>query len=78
MPTYSFRCGNCDAVFDVLRPRSQRDEAATCPACGQKTTTRLMTTPNIRSRNPGGGTTILPGDACASCSSGSCATCARA
>ncbi|MCX7599570.1 MAG: zinc ribbon domain-containing protein [Armatimonadetes bacterium] len=78
MPTYSYKCDNCEVTFDLLRPRSERDEAARCPVCGEKTNRRLMAAPNIRSRNSGGSTTSLSGDACSSCRSGSCATCARA
>ena len=34
MPTYDYHCPRCGA-FDALRPLSQRDQAADCPACGQ-------------------------------------------
>ncbi|MCS5677334.1 MAG: zinc ribbon domain-containing protein [Actinomycetota bacterium] len=31
MPTYDYRCGMCDAVFEVRRPMARSSEAATCP-----------------------------------------------
>ena len=33
MPTYDYECTSCGG-FDALRPMSERDVPATCPACG--------------------------------------------
>ncbi|MEE3353738.1 MAG: zinc ribbon domain-containing protein [Actinomycetota bacterium] len=31
MPTYDYRCGVCDAVFEMRRPMAESSESATCP-----------------------------------------------
>ncbi|MBH02329.1 MAG: FmdB family transcriptional regulator [Acidimicrobiaceae bacterium] len=31
MPTYDYRCGVCDAVFEMRRPMAESSEPATCP-----------------------------------------------
>lgn len=32
MPTYEFRCRECDTVFELRRPMSESSAPATCPA----------------------------------------------
>ena len=41
MPTYDVRCRACGDTFEVVRPMSQADEAAPCPA-GHTDTVRLL------------------------------------
>ena len=36
MPTYTYRCTECDAQFEELRPMAERDTPIECPNCGGK------------------------------------------
>jgi putative FmdB family regulatory protein len=38
MPTYDYRCPDCDARFEQVRPISQSGEGTECPACGAEAT----------------------------------------
>ncbi|MBJ30393.1 MAG: FmdB family transcriptional regulator [Acidimicrobiaceae bacterium] len=31
MPTYDYRCGVCDEVFELRRPMAESSDPATCP-----------------------------------------------
>ncbi len=33
MPLYEYRCDDCHAVFELLRPMAKRELAAVCPSC---------------------------------------------
>ena len=41
MPTYSYRCQNCDHNFDLFQ-RMSEDPARICPECGQPKLKRLI------------------------------------
>lgn len=44
MPTYDFKCGLDDTVFEKNVPMSDRDDAnVQCPTCGNYFTDRLLT-----------------------------------
>ena len=34
MPLYEYRCSKCGRIFELLRRRVEKDEAASCPDCG--------------------------------------------
>ena len=36
MPTYSYRCTECDHVFDLQSSISARNEPKECPECGEE------------------------------------------
>ncbi|MEI6136670.1 MAG: zinc ribbon domain-containing protein [Chloroflexota bacterium] len=40
MPTYEYQCKKCSNVFEMRRSLAARDEAAPCPSCKSKDTTR--------------------------------------
>ena len=42
MPTYEYRCKKCGNRFDLRRALAARDEAAPCPACKSRSTTRVV------------------------------------
>ncbi|MBW2000648.1 MAG: zinc ribbon domain-containing protein [Deltaproteobacteria bacterium] len=44
MPIYEYRCNKCDRVFEHLVFSSDGDEKPECPACGEKDTSKLMST----------------------------------
>ena len=41
MPLYEYYCPPCGTRFELLRPRSQMDDAATCPS-GHITNNRVL------------------------------------
>ena len=42
MPMYEYRCSKCSNKFELRRGLAARDEAAPCPACKSKATTRVL------------------------------------
>ena len=34
MPIYEYRCTECGADFELMRPMSKANEPAACPKCG--------------------------------------------
>ena len=43
MPTYEYKCNNCDHLFEIYQ--SMKDDKLTkCPECGKKTLRRLIGT----------------------------------
>ena len=42
MPTYEYKCKKCSTLFDLRRNIAARDEAAPCPSCKSKSTTRMV------------------------------------
>ena len=41
MPTYEYRCRDCDEAFEVRRPMGQADQPAACPS-GHTNAVRLL------------------------------------
>lgn len=42
MPTYEYKCKDCNAMFSILRPMSASAEETKCPVCGSITTERMI------------------------------------
>ncbi len=42
MPTYEYRCENCQEQFELIQPTYARAEDTACPKCKAKKATRLM------------------------------------
>jgi putative FmdB family regulatory protein len=75
MPIYEYVCPSCKTKFELLRPMSRADEAASCPQCQQKAE-RVLSTFACFSTDESGMTSLVGGNSCASCSATSCDTCA--
>jgi putative FmdB family regulatory protein len=77
MPIYEYRCANCRAVFEKLRPMSQADAPTVCSQCGSSDTSRAISLFSAISRGGNGESRAISGASggCGSCSGGSCATC---
>ena len=77
MPIYEYRCPKCDNKFDLLRPFSRADEAATCPKCNHEARKQVSAFASFSKGNDGVSTPISGGGghSCGSCSSSSCASC---
>ena len=75
MPVYEYFCSDCHTKFDTLRSMSRADEAIACETCGSPHTARVL---SMFAFKGGDGAAVMRtsgGGGCASCSSGSCATC---
>ncbi|WP_163508548.1 FmdB family zinc ribbon protein [Fodinicola acaciae] len=53
MPTYAYRCRECDTQFEQQRPMSESSAPATCPT-GHDDTVKLLTTVALTGRAGGG------------------------
>jgi putative FmdB family regulatory protein len=42
MPLYEYRCNDCSAVFELLRPMADREVAAVCPGCESRASMPLI------------------------------------
>ena len=77
MPIYEYRCAECRAKFEKMRPMSQADAPIACAVCGSSETSRALSLFAAVSRSRDGGSQRVrgTGGGCGSCSGGSCATC---
>jgi len=42
MALYEYRCNECTAVFEVLRPMAERELSAVCPNCESRSSMPLI------------------------------------
>jgi putative FmdB family regulatory protein len=79
MPIYEYRCVDCEATFEKLRPMSRADAPASCVRCGSDHTSRAISLFSAISKSSNGGTHAVSGTSsgCASCAGTSCATCSH-
>jgi putative FmdB family regulatory protein len=54
MPMYEYRCNDCAAVYEVLRPMAERELAAVCPGCESRASMPLISRVAVQSRASGG------------------------
>ncbi len=78
MPIFEYTCANCETQFEDLV--LGRQDAAACPNCGSKETTKLMSRCRSKFGGTGNDTGLSAsqpssGSGCSGCSGGSCATC---
>ena len=52
MPTFDFRCKRCSTVFEFARPFGSKTSPS-CPACGSKSTEKLLTPPAVHFKGGG-------------------------
>ncbi len=74
MPIYEYVCPDCKLKFELLRPLSQSDEAATCPTC-EKSAERILSSFACFAIGEDGLSSPVGGGSCSGCSSTSCGTC---
>ncbi|MGQ9568352.1 MAG: FmdB family zinc ribbon protein [Anaerolineae bacterium] len=78
MPIYEYRCDQCGAEFQELRPMTQADAPVRCPRCGGDKAHRLLSLFAARSRSSSGETVSVGGSSsCSTCKATSCAGCSR-
>jgi len=74
MPIYEYVCKDCQTKFELIRPISKSDEAATCPECNNSAE-RVLSLFACFSSDANGIPYSVGGSSCSGCSSDSCATC---
>jgi putative FmdB family regulatory protein len=76
MPLYEYYCPPCGTQFEVLRPVSQMNNAATCPA-GHTTNNRVLSlfAPLPKGESNTATMTMRQNSAGDSCCGGSCSCC---
>ena len=57
MPLYEYRCNDCRAVFEVLRPMADRELATVCPGCESRASMPLISRVAVHA---GGGAAAEP------------------
>ena len=79
MPTYQYRCNECNESFQVRKPMSEIDSKAACPECGSTRTNRLISNVSFFSSSDGVRHAIAgaSASACAGCGAvgTGCASC---
>ncbi len=73
MPIYEYYCPVCDQKFELLRPMSRSNEAATCPS-GHEGAKRAISLFSALTKNAEGDTSSLS-SACSTCSLDDCSSC---
>ena len=72
MPIYEYRCGKCGNEFELI---VFRDDTPECPACGDKSPAKKMSTfgfsVGYKYKSSSAGT----GSGCAGCGSSDCSSC---
>ena len=75
MPIYEYLCPECKLRFELLRPMSRADEAASCPRC-HGSGLRVLSTFACFSKGAEGESSSIGGfNQCNTCSAPSCDTC---
>ena len=70
MPLYEYYCPKCATKFELLRPMSRSDEAATCPS-GHNGVTRTLSMFAAVTKGADGSPQPMTGGGCA-CGGGGC------
>jgi putative FmdB family regulatory protein len=73
MPLYEYYCPVCDQKFELLRPMSRSNEAATCPS-GHEGAERVISVFSALTKNAEGDVSSVS-SACPSCSLDDCSSC---
>ena len=75
MPTYAYKCKECDSKYEVFHKVKEITEDIVCPSCGSAESKKLMTAAGISGFSASSGSYDLPqAPSCSSdcCSNGMC------
>ena len=73
MPIYEYICSDCDATFELLRPKGKANDPTICKQCNGTHTTRAI---SVFAAHSDGRALAGSGGGCAGCTpSAGCATC---
>ncbi len=69
MPTFNFRCNECNSKFEYFSKTIEIHDDVNCPSCNSASTRKVMSAPNISMNSYSS-----PAPSCASggCASGMC------
>ncbi|MBN2543341.1 zinc ribbon domain-containing protein [bacterium] len=70
MPTYEFKCLDCENKFEVFTSISRKDQSK-CPKCGSSNLKQLLSCFYVSGSEKGSSST----SSCNTCTSGTCSTC---
>src|SRR3984893_17648892 len=71
MPLYEYRCNDCSAVFELLRPMADREVAAVCPSCESRASMPLLSRVAVQPRSGAEASPAVAGGG-GGCCGGSC------
>jgi putative FmdB family regulatory protein len=69
---YEYRCNDCRAVFEVLRPMAERELAAVCPSCESRASMPLISRVAVHAGASGGESPAPSAGGSGGCCGGSC------
>jgi putative FmdB family regulatory protein len=72
MPLYEYRCNDCAAVFELLRPMADREIAAICPSCESRASMPLISRVAVHAGSSGGEAPSTSGGGGGGCCGGNC------
>jgi len=72
MPLYEYRCNECRAVYEVLRPMAERELAAVCPSCESRASMPLISRVAVHAGSSTGASADFAPSAGGGCCGGSC------
>jgi putative FmdB family regulatory protein len=72
MPLYEYRCNDCRAVFEVLRPMAQRELSAVCPSCESRSSMPLISRVAVSAGSYDPAAAFESGAGSGGCCGGSC------
>jgi putative FmdB family regulatory protein len=68
MPTYVYKCSDCETKYEIFHKSSEKSEDIKCPECGSKKSDKLIAAANIG----GAGKNAPSMPQAPSCASGMC------
>jgi putative FmdB family regulatory protein len=73
MALYEYRCNDCHAVFEVLRPMAERELATVCPSCESRASMPLISRVAVHAgASEGSSAREMPAPSAGGCCGGSC------
>jgi putative FmdB family regulatory protein len=72
MPLYEYRCNDCAAVYELLRPMADREVAAVCPSCESRASMPLISRVAIHAGSGASEASSMPSGGGGCCGGGGC------
>jgi putative FmdB family regulatory protein len=72
MPLYEYRCNDCSAVYELLRPMADREVAAVCPSCESRASMPLISRVAVHAGSGSDESPSASGGGGGGCCGGSC------
>lgn len=72
MPTFNFRCNECNSKFEHFSKTVNIKEDVNCPSCNSSSTRKVMSAPNISMNAFSSSAPAMPSCATGGCAGGMC------